>query len=312
MTSIPEGPFSRIEEICPTRVMEEKTVICVGAGGARGYLEALARCGVGHFVVFDGDTVTLPNIATQGVYADELGQNKAYCVADSIRRIHPTAEVTVVPQFLDESVSDRDFELLVGPALGRKTGDVVLAGCTDSFYAQARTANLALKYGLPYVAAQLYKGGLAAELYFSYPGVTTGGCPRCAMFTRYNAYLHHGYQNDVTTAGASIFATERVNAIKGELTLMLLLYGEKCAGRYAARLKQVAKRNYLQIRMDPGAGSVLGLSVFETLERDAVGLTCFDETLWLEQHPEADCPLCDGKADLRSCMGSIEDTRYIQ
>lgn len=83
---------------------------------------------------------------------------------------------------------------------------------------------LALKYGMPYLAAMMYAHGLAAELIFVYPGVTES-CPRCLLRSRFEQY-EQGYQNDVDSSACPIFATERMNATKGYLALMLLLYHE--------------------------------------------------------------------------------------
>ena len=110
----------------------------------------------------------------------------------------------------------------MGPVLQERPTDVLICGCADSFPAQARAAALAMQYGSCYLAAQLYQHGAAAEIYFSYPGVTRGGC---AMESRYRAY-GEGYQNAGGSEGAVIFATSRVNALKGQIALMLLLYRE--------------------------------------------------------------------------------------
>lgn len=310
-----DSPFDRLAALYDPEALAEKTVVCVGVGGARSYLENLARCGVRRFVLLDPDIVELPNVATQGVFQEETGRNKVDCVAESLRRINPTIQVCAEARALDDRLSDADFEALAGPCLLERPRDVLIAGCTDSFYAQARSANLALQYGTPYLAAQLYQGGLAAELYFSYPGVTRGGCPRCAMSGRYEAYLKNGYVNRVTSAGASVFVTERVNALKGQISLLLLLYGAAGGGRYATLLERVAMRNFVLLRLAPEAGEALGLPVFSRLDGR---YACFDETLWLPQKPDAPgsgappCPLCGGEADLGRLAGTLGDTRILR
>lgn len=294
----------------PSEVLARSTVVCIGTGGARSWLEDLARAGVGRFVLLDGDRVEARNLATQGVFADEVGQYKVYCVRSAILRIRPRTQVTAIPRFLDDEMDDADFQRIVGPELYDRPECILIAGCTDHFDAQARSARLALQFGTPYLAAQLYCGGLAGEVYFSYPGLTTGGCPRCAMASRYQAYLEQSYENDVTSQGTSIFATQRLNALKGQLSLMLLL--ARAEGTpYAHLLEQVSGRNFVLVRMHPGAGATLGMPILVPSSPTAF---C-DEAIWIPQHPnhpkygEPLCPLCGGEADLSAMKGTIPDTR---
>ena len=164
-----------------------------------------------------------------------------------------------------------------------------------------------MQYGSCYLAAQLYQHGAAAEIYFSYPGVTRGGCARCAMESRYRAY-GEGYQNDVGSEGAVIFATSRVNALKGQIALMLLLYRESESSPYYELLDQVADRNFVMIRMRPDAGSTLHLGIFDEVF-SGKELCFFDETVWIPQTPNEDCPLCGGAPDLTALKGKLRDTR---
>ncbi|HCC34154.1 MAG TPA: hypothetical protein DEQ02_00355 [Ruminococcaceae bacterium] len=304
--------FDRIESLYPLDVLRRKTVVCVGLGGTRAFVEELARSGVGNFVLIEGDTVAATNLATQQVFVSELGRSKAEVVCERILDINPAANVTVVPRFLDDSMTDDEFAGIVGKVLCKSPTDVLICGCTDSFHAQARSAALAMRYGTPYLAAQLYRGGMAAEIYFSYPGVTNSGCPRCAMNSRYEAY-ESGYKNDVTSDGTPIFAITRVNATKGQIALMLLLYREDKSCVYNDMLDKVADRNFVMIRMNPLAGEALGLNIFEDAANPEFGF--FDETIWIPQTPNNEatgyptCPLCGGTGDLPALKGKIKDTR---
>lgn len=301
--------FTRIESAMPINAMQRKTVICIGTGGAMAFVEELARCGVGNFILIDGDRISAANIATQQAYFSEIGQYKVDALKKRILNINPSVKVKAVRRFLDNAMSDDKCASLIGKPMFESPQDVLICSCTDNFYAQARSAALAMKYGTPYLAAQLYRGGMAAEIYFSYPGVTNYSCPRCAMRSRYEAYAR-GYKNDVTSSGAPIFATTRVNALKGQIALMLLLHGEKdCA--YGDMLRQVADRNFVMIRMSPKADSALGIGIFHEMLKPDTDLSFFDETAWIPQQPNTDppCPLCGGNGDLLALKGNIHDTR---
>jgi hypothetical protein len=53
-----------------------------------------------------------------------------------------------------------------------RTSTRILCGLTDDFYCQARVNRIALHFGLPALAAQVYKQGRAAEIVFTHPDVT--------------------------------------------------------------------------------------------------------------------------------------------
>jgi len=306
--------FDRIKHLYPLETLRRKTIVCVGCGGTRQFIEDMARSGVGNFVLIDGDIVSATNVATQHTFISEIGRNKAEVIRDRILDINPEANVKVVPRFLDDAMTDSEFVNIVGETLTKTPADTLLCGCTDSFFAQARTATLAMKYGTPYLAAQLYRGGLAAEVYFSYPGVTNSGCPRCALASRYRAY-ENGYKNNVTSDGTPISATTHVNAIKGQIALMLLLYHEDKDCVYSDMLDKVADRNFVMIRMSPKADRTLGIGIFQEALRAESGLIFCDETVWIPQTPNngADgsppCPLCGGTGNLLALKGKIRDTR---
>ena len=314
LNNISQERFDRISALYPLKVLSRKTVVCIGLGGARTFVEELARSGVDNFVLIDGDTVAAANIATQQVYASEIGRSKVEIVKDRILDINPLANVTAIPRFLDDSVTDNEFADIVGKTLWILPKDVLICGCTDNFHAQARSATLALKFGTPYLAGQLYRGGMAAEIYFSYPGITNNGCPRCAMSSRYEAY-QNGYENDVTSDGSPIFATTRMNSTKGQIALMLLLYKEDKNCIYDEMLDKVSDRNFVMIRMNPLAGEAIGLEIFQNNEHLDNELSFFDETIWISQTPNNEtngyptCTLCGGTGDLLSLKGKIKDTR---
>lgn len=298
--------FQRVGNLYPLEVLRRKTVVIIGVGGAAGFAEDLARSGVGRFVLIDPDTYSITNIATQACFGHDLGRPKVEIVRERILDINPAAEVVTIKRPLNDEMSDDEFAAFVGDTIVTAPGDVLICGCTDSFPAQARSAALSLKLGTPYLSAQLYAGGEAGEIYFSYPGRTTGGYPRCALRSRYEAY-EQGFQNDVTSATSPIFATTHLNAMKGQIAMMLLLCGE--AGRYGSMLQKVEDRNFVMLRFSPTAGEHLGIRAFDDIF--APEFSFFGEPVWIPQTPDADCVLCHGKADLRQLMGQIEDTRRL-
>lgn len=310
--------FGKTAKLYPQKVLD-KVIVCVGTGGARSFLENCARSGFRNYVLMDADVVSASNVATQGVFVSEIGKKKVEVIRDRILDINPQARVVCVDRFLDDNMSDREFKSCLDSFPGKASKDYLILGCTDNFEAQKRSSLLALKYGIPYLAAMMYKGGAAAELIFVYPGVTES-CPRCLLRDRFEKY-ERGFQNDVSSDACPIFATERMNALKGYLALMLLMYREAPGSPFDRMLDEVKDRNFVEIRLTPHLkDSELGIGLFDRVLAGAERYTYMDETLWIPQHPdrpefgEKPCLLCGGTGDLRSLQSKWKwiDTRDIR
>lgn len=92
--------------------LSASTVAVFGVGGVGGYVvEALARCGVGHFVLVDNDTVSITNINRQIIATTQsVGRQKTEVMKERILSINPQAEVMVhTCFFLPENADQFDF-----------------------------------------------------------------------------------------------------------------------------------------------------------------------------------------------------------
>lgn len=99
------------EEKC--RALSEAKVAVFGIGGVGGYVvEALARSGVGSFVLVDDDKVCLTNLNRQIIAArSTLGRYKVEVMRDRILDINPEAQVEIRRCFyLPETASEFPFE----------------------------------------------------------------------------------------------------------------------------------------------------------------------------------------------------------
>ena len=78
------------------RLLESKVVIA-GLGGLGGYLSTfMARMGVGHIVLVDGDSYDLSNLNRQVLAThDTLGKNKARVSSEHCQSINPEMKTTV-------------------------------------------------------------------------------------------------------------------------------------------------------------------------------------------------------------------------
>lgn len=307
--------FTKVEGLYPDNVLD-KVIICIGTGGARSALENFARSGFRNYILMDADIVSPSNIATQGVFISEMGKKKVDVIRQRILDINPDARVVCVDRFLNDDMSDEEFKSYMDIFPGRKPTDYLVMGCTDNFEAQKRSSILALKYGTPYLAAMMYKAGAAAELIFVYPGVTES-CPRCLLGSRFDKY-ENGFKNDVDSSACTIFATERMNALKGYIALMLLMYHEAPGNAFNDMLDNVKDRNFVQIRLNPDVKNVLGIGIFDRVFTDAERYTFMDETVWVPQKPDhpsngyETCKLCGGSGHLEDLFMKWPDTRNIK
>ena len=310
--------FTRVQQAYDLNRLAYCRLVIVGTGGAAGFIEDMARAGMGEFILIDPDIVSETNLATQQVYRRDLGRAKVECLAERIGDINPTARVLTLQNSLDD-FSDEDIAYLAQSSFGQDLPEPVvslLCGFTDNFYAQARVNRLALKLGLPSLSAQVYLEGRGAEVVFTYPGITPA-CQRCILSKRYTAFLEEGYRNSVTSDGTPIFATTRLNAIKGFIALAILHHGT-AHPRWGALLQRIGTRNLVQIRMDPDIGLNLGLRSFDKAFAlaDPTRIV-FDEAVWLPQMQEspatgyAACPDCGGTGNLLDARTSDGDTRVV-
>jgi proteasome lid subunit RPN8/RPN11 len=324
----PDETFNRVTEAYDLTRMARARVVIVGVGGAATFVEDLARCGVGEFVLIDGDVVSETNIATQQVYRRDIGRAKVTALADRLRDINPAVRIREVRQSMDD-LDDAAMRSLCREPFGAASPEVsLLCGLTDSFYAQARVNALALHLGLPSLCAQVYKEGRGAEITFTYPGLTPA-CHRCILSSRYKAFIAEQFSNNVTSHGTPIFATSRLNSIKGFVALALLHHrpdgpagsageGNARPARLTGLATRIGDRNLLQIRLDPDIAESLGIGTFERVFGSGNPSLIFDETVWRRQAPESresgvePCPDCGGTGDLRNAIGTFDDTRHIR
>ena len=101
--------------------LKASKVLIVGIGGVGSYAaEAIARAGVGHITLMDGDSVQPSNLNRQLVaLTSTIGRNKAEVMAERIKDIDPDAEVTALARFYnrggeaDDPLDLTDFDWII-------------------------------------------------------------------------------------------------------------------------------------------------------------------------------------------------------
>ena len=111
-----KNQFSRTEMLIGNEKLNKlksSYVAVFGIGGVGGYAcEALARAGVGHFMLIDKDTVDITNINRQIIATmNTIGLNKVDVMKERILSINPEAIVEVKKLFvLPENSNEFEFE----------------------------------------------------------------------------------------------------------------------------------------------------------------------------------------------------------
>ena len=266
--------FARIATTIPLEYMEECTVVGIGCGGARGFYEDMARCGVGKFFLIDGDISSRSNIASQNGYISEIGKPKVSVVKARLCDINDRLKVLAMNQMLDDSLTDEDFGKKL-EAIGAVPEKTVICAFTDSFEAQARCQRLAKAFRIPLLAAQHHANGDSSEVIYWYPGVSRYSQEEI-LADRYEAYAN-GFKNDVTSVGSPIFNTTRLNALCEKIALGMLLYKSGVESRYTSFMRYNSDRNLILIRqkcLDFSGSTVEGF--FRNEDEDH-----FDDVVWL-------------------------------
>lgn len=107
--------FSRTKNLIGAEAVEglsNASVAIFGIGGVGGFVtEALARSGIGHFLLVDSDTVDITNINRQIVALDStVGKSKVQVMKSRILDINPDADVEIRECFyLPDNADEFDF-----------------------------------------------------------------------------------------------------------------------------------------------------------------------------------------------------------
>lgn len=135
------------------------TVAVVGAGGLGGWIiEGLARMGVGHLIIIDGDTFQENNLNRQlGCTELTLGRAKAECLAERVGEVNSAVAAVAHVAWLR---ADNAAELLSGAA--------VVVDALDTLPARMILSQAARELGAPLVHGAI--GGYTGQLTTILPG----------------------------------------------------------------------------------------------------------------------------------------------
>ncbi len=133
-------------------------VSVLGLGGLGGGVsEMLARTGVGHLTLIDGDVFETSNLNRQLFCTEDLlGSSKALAAEKRIRAVNSTVQVTAVHQYADK---DTLYDMI-------KNTDLVV-DCLDSIHSRFMLQEAAQKAQIPLVAGAI--AGVSGQVTVIFP-----------------------------------------------------------------------------------------------------------------------------------------------
>lgn len=173
--------FSRTERLIGTENQARlagSTVVVFGVGGVGSHcIEALARCGIGHLVLVDNDTVSITNINRQSIaYHSTVGRYKTHVMRERILDINPQAQVDTFETFV---LPDNLEPLLDG------IGPIdYLIDAIDTVTAKLALAEYASARQIPLISSMGTGNKLHGELFEIADITRTSVCPLCRVMRR--------------------------------------------------------------------------------------------------------------------------------
>lgn len=155
MTADRSDYFSRLIGRVDLDGLADAFVLFVGAGSVGSLVaQELARSGVGHVLLVDGDRLETHNLARHALPSAYVGTNKAQAMAKHLSTNVPELDCGGIPHHLDDSFSDEQIDRLLMPA-----HLVVVA--TDRRTVQRRIAARALAMDVPAIVPGMFadRGG---------------------------------------------------------------------------------------------------------------------------------------------------------
>ena len=174
-----ENQFERLELLIGSEAIDKlknSKVAIFGVGGVGGYVtEALARSGVGSFVLVDNDVVSVTNLNRQIIALHStVGRSKVEVMAERIRDINPDAKVELKQCFfLPETAGEFDFS----------SYDYV-ADAVDTIAAKVEIISKAKEAGVPVISSMGAGGKLNPSMFEVADISKTSVCPLAKAMRR--------------------------------------------------------------------------------------------------------------------------------
>ncbi len=181
--------FSRTERLIGTdrqNKLAGSTIAVFGVGGVGSHcIEALARCGIGHLILIDNDTVSETNINRQSIaYHSTVGRYKTKLMKERIADINPAARVDTFETFVLPDNLNQILDPFVDQGNGRTAGITYLIDAIDTVSAKLAIAQYAYAHNIPLISSMGTGNKLHGELFEIADIFQTSVCPLCRVMRK--------------------------------------------------------------------------------------------------------------------------------
>jgi molybdopterin-synthase adenylyltransferase len=201
--------FSATDQI---RLLRSQAAV-VGLGGLGGMvIEILARAGVGHLVLIDGDRFEEHNLNRQMLCLQEsIGSTKAQRAAERVQAINSSVGITVQPLFLtDENALD-----LIGESQ-------VVVDCLDNIHSRFMLQTASQRAGIALVSAAVAgTTGHVTTIFAQDVGLERIHGPRHSLANTHGAEIILGNLPQTVTMVAAMESAEALKILTGRTQQLL-------------------------------------------------------------------------------------------
>jgi molybdopterin-synthase adenylyltransferase len=201
--------FSPADQI---RLLRSQAAV-VGLGGLGGtVIEILARAGVGHLVLIDGDRFEEHNLNRQMLCLQEsIGSSKAQKAAERVCAINSSVNISVQPLFLtDEN------------ALHLIAGSQVVVDCLDNIHSRFTLQTAAQRADIPLVSAAVAgTTGHVTTIFSQDVGLERIHGPRHSLANTHGAEIILGNLPQTVTMVAAMEGAEALKVLTGRTRQLL-------------------------------------------------------------------------------------------
>lgn len=180
--------FSRTEMLIGPEnldTLKHAWVVVFGVGGVGSHaIEALARCGVGHLVLIDNDTVSLTNLNRQSIALHStVGQYKTRVMKEKIKDINPNAQVIALEEFVLPENLEILFETIKSQMSPSDSISCIL-DAIDTVSTKLALVSYATEHSLPIISSMGTGNKLHPELFRISDLSETSVCPLCRVMRK--------------------------------------------------------------------------------------------------------------------------------
>ena len=201
--------FSPADQI---RLLRSRAAV-VGLGGLGGtVIEILARAGVGHLVLIDGDRFEEHNLNRQMVCVqDSIGGAKAQKAAERVSAINSSVNITVRPLFLNDE-----------NALDLIADSQVVVDCLDNINSRFTLQTASQRAGIPLVSAAVAgTAGHVTTIFAQDVGLERIHGPRHSLANAHGAEIILGNLPQTVTMVAAMESAETLKILTGQTQQLL-------------------------------------------------------------------------------------------